>query len=63
VRVPENRQMMTTLWRNLQSHLIDVGVKLDACERLAGVGQAFETVGWGADARYEIEAEMRKLAT
>ena|ERR1039457_4401396 len=48
---------------DLNSHLIDMDVALPHCRTLAGAGQGNEAVTWAVQARHEVEAELRKLAS
>lgn len=48
---------------DLNSHLIDIGVDLQWCRKLAGAGQGSEALSSDVQARNEVEAELRKLAS
>jgi hypothetical protein len=48
---------------DLNSHLIEMDVDLQHCRMLAGAGQGNEAVAWAVQARNEVEAELRKLAS
>ena len=47
---------------DLSSHLIVMNLDLPACRTLAGAVQGNEAVTYAVKARYELEAELRKLA-
>jgi hypothetical protein len=47
---------------DLSSHLIAMNLDLPDCRTLAGAGQGNEAVTYAVKARYELEAELRKLA-
>lgn len=47
---------------DLSSHLVAINLDLPNCQMLAGAGQGNEAVTYAVNARYELEAELRKLA-
>ncbi len=47
---------------DLSSHLIAMNLDLPDCRTLAGAGQGNEAVTYAVKARYQLEAELRKLA-
>lgn len=48
---------------DLQAQLTAMNLDLPDCRTLAGVGQGNEAVAWAVKARYEVETQLRKLAT